>query len=142
MNLDPIIALVDAIGIFKKVGTVEELADLASEPTLGLPAAFVISDSLSAQDAAGGTQIFEQLVTELFAVVVIVGADGARRGAAQGSLQQLEEEVIAALAGTMVAGVERPLSLADSRLLGLGAGRASRLIRFRAIRRFRTIRPL
>lgn len=140
MNLAPILKLVEASNAFKVVGDALELAELQTKPTLALPAAFVIPDSESAQSTQLGTYVFDQLVTTLFAVVVVVGADGARRGVAAAQLESLEEGVIAQLAGETLAGTDRPLEYADARLIGLGGGRVSRLLRFRAVRRIRRVR--
>jgi hypothetical protein len=134
-----LIALLDG-GSFRRLGDVLDLAAVETEPTLALPAAFVLRDQATAQDAAQGTQIFEQLVTTLFGVLVVVSADGARRGVAQASLETLEAEVLERLYAATLPGVERPLAFVDSRLVGLGAGRVSRLIRFRAVRRLRVVK--
>ena len=140
MNLAPVLTLVDATGLFKRVGDALELVELQATPTLAMPAAFVIPDSESAATTQLGTFIFDQLVTSLFAVVVIVGADGARRGVAQAALHELEEGVIGCLAGASLAGLDRPLEYVDARLVGLGGGRVSRLLRFRSVRRIRRTR--
>lgn len=133
---------VEGLGLFRRVDGAIELSTLASEPTLAMPAAFVIPDSESAADAAGGTQIFEQLVTRLTGIVIIVGADGARRGAAASTLRALEDAVIGRLAGADMPGTDRPLSYVDARLIGVGGGRVSRLLRFRSIARIRVVRSL
>lgn len=137
-----IINEISGLNLFKRVDGAIELAALDIEQTLSLPAAFVVPDSAAATDAAGGTQIFEQLVTTLSGVFIIVGADGARRGLAATSLADLEEAVIGHLAGLDLPETERPLSFVDARLVNLSGGRVSRLLRFRSIRRIRRIRPV
>lgn len=140
MRLATIIQLLDATGAFKRVGDVLQLAALETEPTIALPAAFVVPEAESAQPNDLGSNIFEQLITSQFAVAIVVGADGARRGVARESLEELEAEVLAALAGTKVEGQDRPIVYAGARLLSIGGGRVSRLLSFRAVRRFRVIR--
>ncbi len=132
--------LLEASGAFRRVGDVLQLAALETEPTIALPAAFVVPESESAGPNDMGSNVFEQLITSQFAVAIVVGADGARRGAARESIEELETEVLAALAGTKVEGLDRPIVYAGARLLSIGAGRVSRLLSFRAVRRFRLIR--
>lgn len=140
MNPRPFIDLLEATGQFKRVGDALELADVRTEPTLALPAAFVVPDSESAASTQLGTHIFDQLVTSLVGIVIIVGADGARRGAAGQALHELERAVIGTLAGASIAGSDRPLEYADARIVSLGGGRVSRLLRFRFSMRIRVIR--
>ncbi|MFN7400562.1 MAG: hypothetical protein ACK5SX_16240 [Sandaracinobacter sp.] len=140
MKLATIIRLLQASDAFKQVGDVLQLASLETEPTIALPAAFVVPESESAQPNDLGSNVFEQLITSQFAVAIVVSADGARRGLARESLEQLEAEVLTALAGTAVEGLDRPLVYAGARLLSIGGGRVSRLLSFRAVRRFRVIR--
>ena len=140
MKLATIIMLVEATGAFKRVGDVLQLAALETEPTIALPAAFVVPEAESAQPNDLGSNIFEQLITSQFAVVIVVGADGARRGVARESLEELEAGVLAALAGTKVEGLDRPIIYAGGRLISLGGSRVGRMLSFRAVRRFRRIR--
>lgn len=140
MKLATIIMLLEATGAFKRVGDVLQLAALETEPTLALPAAFVVPESESAQPNDMGSNVFEQLITSQFAVAIVVAADGARQGVARSAIEELEDSVLAALAGTRVQGLDRPIVYAGARLLSIGAGRVSRLLSFRAVRRFRFIR--
>jgi hypothetical protein len=140
MKLGTIIQLLEAGGAFKRVGDVLQLAGLDTEPTIAMPAAFVVPESESAQPNDLGSNIFEQLITSQFGVAIVVSADGAKRGVARESLEDLEAEVLTALAGTKVEGLDRPLVYAGARLISIGAGRVSRLLSFRAVWRFRVIR--
>jgi hypothetical protein len=115
------------------------LGDVATEPKVRLPAVFVVPDSEVAADAAQGTQIFEQLVTTSFAVVVVVGADAARRGQAASRLEALEAAIEGALIARVPDGFERPIGLVDTRLASLSGGRAARVMRFRTVRRIRRV---
>ena len=140
MKLATIIMLLEAGGAFKRVGDVLDLAALETEPTIALPAAFVVPESEAAQPNDMGSNVFEQLITSQFGVAIVVGADGARRGTARESIEELEAEVLAALAGARVEGLDRPIVYAGARLISIGPGRVSRLLSFRAVRRFRVIR--
>lgn len=140
MKLATIIMLLEATDAFKRVGDVLQLAALETEPTIAMPAAFVVPETESAQPNDLGSNVFEQLITTQFAVAIVVGADGARRGVARESLEDLEAAVITALAGTKVQGLDRPITYAGARLLSIGPGRVARLLSFRAVRRFRVVR--
>lgn len=126
-----------AAGLDCPVEDLFELADVATQAKPRLPAVFVVPDSSVAADAAQGSHIFEQLLTVTFAVVVVVGADGARRGTAAQQLETIERAVEELLVARILPGFERPVGLVDVRLASLSGGRAARLLRFRTARRIR-----
>lgn len=138
LNLGPVVALL-AGPPFKLVGSLFDLASLRTEPKLALPAAFVLPDSESAAPEATGSSIFEQLVTSLFAVVIVAGGDSLRRDRDLEHLAELEGAVIDRLFARPLLGLDRPLAYVDARILGLEPGRVSRLLRFRATWRLRRV---
>ncbi|MFN7000265.1 hypothetical protein [Thermaurantiacus tibetensis] len=137
-TVEAVIALLRE-GPFKRVDGALALAQLATEPTVALPAAFVLEEGSTTQDAAQGSQIFEQVETATIAVVVVVGGDAARRGAAERALEDLAEAVVSRLFAAAIPGLERPLAYQGGQLLGLDGGRVTRILRFRAVRRLRLI---
>ncbi|MFQ3664673.1 MAG: hypothetical protein SNJ79_01365 [Sphingomonadaceae bacterium] len=129
-----------AEGPFKRVEGELALSQLAADraPPLALPAAFVISESESVSDAAQGSNIYEQIVSETIGVVIVVAADALRRGQAAASLDALRAFVLDQLfAASPLPGLSRPLAYQGAQLIGLSGGRVSRILRFRAISRIR-----
>ena len=140
MIVPQIMALLDATERFKRVGDVLELSALQTEPTIAMPAAFVLLSDSSALPNDLGSNVFEQLVAERVGIAIVVGADGARRGAARNELEELEAVVMDAIAGAKLAGFDRPATFSDARLVGISGSRVTRLLRFNVVWRFRRIR--
>ena len=140
LDLDPFIDRIRATGHFKTVEGVLAVADIRKEHLLALPAAFVLPESESATTNQIGTGAFEQIVTTMVGVVIVVGADGARKGTGGSTLHRAENCVGPALVAARIDGLARPVEYADARLFGVSPGRVSRLLRFRAVRRLRVER--
>lgn len=134
------IELLHATGKFKRIGDVLDLAALQTEPTIAMPAAFVLPSDSSALPNDLGSNVFEQLIIERVGIAIVVGADGARRGAAREELEELEAVVMAAIASKTIQGFDRPTTFSDARLVGVSGGRVTRLLRFNVVWRFRRIR--
>lgn len=139
MNLDAIRDMLGG-GSFAAVSDAMELAQIGKQPNLRLPAAYVVPDTESANDAASGSYVFEQLLLSTFAVVLLVGADKARKGLAADRICILEDEVISRLHGQQPSGFDSPLGLVDISTADITASYVVRVIRFRARRRIRTVR--
>jgi hypothetical protein len=134
-----IIALLEG-GPFKRVDEAEELAAIATEATAALPAAFVLEEGSTATDFQSGSNIYEQIVTTTVGVVIITGADGARRGGGQLRLRELSAFVVGRLFAADVEGLSRPLAFAGAQLVAIQPGRLSAILRFRAVSRRRVTR--
>lgn len=137
MILDHVIARLKAAALgFRSIEAIEALADLETV-AVARPAAFVLpaaDDYLTTQEGSG---LINVEVTQRIDVVVMV--DGAARpGRRQNEMMQLAEALRDHLFGwTPDRNVWRPLVPEAARLLGVGGGRASYLVRFRTVSRIR-----
>lgn len=122
---------------FKTVDGIEALGELAATPVHALPAAFVVpaaEDFVAEQEGAG----LMVIRCEFDFDVAIIVSTSAARGKAQGELLVLAAAVIELLLGwTPDANTWRPIRPTGARLLGIEAGRASWVVRFRTSYRLR-----
>lgn len=140
MNLDAIREML-AGGSFAAISDAMEMAQIAKQPNLRLPACYVLPDTETAADEGpSGSYLFEQTLSSTFAVVMLIGSDKARKGVAADQIALLEDEVIARLHGKQPAGFDSPLGIVDLSTADITASYVVRVIRFRARRRIRTIR--
>jgi hypothetical protein len=133
MLLDLVIERLKAGALgFKAIESIEALADLE---TVGVarPACFVLPSSVDYRETQAGGGLLNVEATERLDVVVMV--DGAlKQGRRQNELMTLAAAVIAELFGwTPDPNLWRPLVPEAARLLGVGAGRATWLVRFRTV---------
>lgn len=125
---------------FKRVEELEELSRLASQPTIAVPCAFVIEEAFTATDFQSGSNILEQIISTTAAVIIVAGADGARRGAGNMRLRELEAFVVDRLFAAEIPGLARPLALVGGQLLSILPGRVTAIVRFRGESRRRVTR--
>lgn len=119
---------------FVSVGSSLEYAGLRDIPGR-LPAAFAVSDSEQAEPNRLGTQIIDQKVTEIFAIVLIVSgnarANMARGAAISTELDDLKKAVKQAFIGWRHPAISAPTELVDGRLLSVDGTALTYALRFR-----------
>lgn len=131
--LDLVIARLKAANLgFRAVESIEALADLETV-AVARPACFVLPASTDYRATQAGGGLLNMEATERLDIVVMV--DGALKlGRRQNEMMALAAAVIDELFGwTPDRNVWRPLEPEASRLLGVGGGRASYLVRFRTV---------
>ena len=138
MNLQPVFDLL-AGGPWKRVDALAAMAALATEPSLALPACYVVPDADTATPPAEGSYILDQVINSVFSVVLVARPDGARRGVAASELDQLADAAISRLFGQQLPEWDSPLHLVDCRTIGISAEMVSCVVRFRGRRRRRLV---
>lgn len=138
MNIEPIKLQLAGSG-FKSIDGVGALSDIATRAG-ALPAAYVLVESESSADAQSGSGIFEQIDTIVFGVVIVVSSGAAQHGLPAADIEALKEAVKAKLRGWQHPETDRPAAYRGARLIGVGAGRVSALLRFETTQRVRIVR--
>ncbi|WP_439532031.1 phage tail terminator protein [Polymorphobacter sp.] len=137
MKLLPIIERLKPVSGIRTVEGAKALAELATIQ-VALPGLFVVpaaEDFRPVQEGAGLIQLEE---TIQFDVVVIINAS-ATRGRDEDELEGFSEAVKTLLFGWAPSAEFRPIVPVASRLLGVGSGRVSWIIRFRTVQHLRKI---
>lgn len=116
---------------FRDVQGVKRLADLATTPA-PLPACFVIPAEETIRSISEGAGLISLEATYSFDVVSMV-AGSAQRGREEDELTDFHDAVIGRLLGWTPDPIYRPIVPVAGRLLGLSAGRASWITRFRTV---------
>ena len=133
MLIDHVIARLKAGALgFRAVESIEALADLETV-AVARPACFVLPASTDYRPTQEGGGLLNVEATERLDIVVMV--DGAvKQGRRQNEMMALAGAVITELFGwTPDPGIWRPLVPEAARLLGVGGGHASWLVRFRTV---------
>lgn len=130
----PIVERLDGLG-FALTGSSLEYAALKNIPSR-LPAGFAVADSEQAQPNRMGTQIVDQKVTEIFAIVLIVAANNRAANAAGGKIsadfESLRDAVKERFVGWQHPACSGLIELVDGRLLSVDGTAISYALRFRA----------
>lgn len=135
LNFAPIVARLEALKLFTSVGSSLEYAGLKNLPGR-LPVAFAVTDSEQAQPNRMGTQIVDQKVTEIFAIVLIVSGNAraitSKGMAISSELDELKSAVKSAFMGWRHPDCNAPVELVDGRLLSVDGTALTYALRFRA----------
>jgi hypothetical protein len=134
LHYQPIVDRLDGLG-FAMIGSNLEYAGLKQVPSR-LPAAFVVSDSEVAASNRMASQIVDQKVTEIFAIVLIVNSN-TRSMTAKGSgispdFDRLRDAVKNRFVAWKHPQASGLIELVDGRLLSVDGTAISYALRFRA----------
>jgi hypothetical protein len=135
LDFAPIVARLEGLKLFTSVGSSLEYAGLKNLPGR-LPVAFAVSDSEQAAPNKMGTQIVDQKVTEIFAIVLIVSGNvramSGKGMAVSSELDELKRAVKEAFVGWKHPDSNAPVELVDGRLLSVDGTALTYALRFRA----------
>jgi hypothetical protein len=121
---------------FKHVGGVKRVADLARTPA-PMPACFVIPAEETIRSVTEGPGLIDLESTFSFDVVALV-TGASQRGRDEDELTDFHDALVTRLMGwTPEPALYRPIVPVAARLLGLEAGRASWITRFRTVFHYR-----
>lgn len=138
MNIDPIKVQLAGCG-FKSIDSVAGLDDIATRPG-ALPAGFIVIESERSSDVQSGSGVFEQIDTIIFGVVIVVSTGAAQHGLPGADIETLKEATKLKLRGWLHPDTDRPAAYRGARLISVGAGRVSALLRFETTQRVRIVR--
>jgi hypothetical protein len=134
MRYGPIVDRLSGLG-FALTGSSLEYAALKNIPSR-LPAGFAVADSEQAAPNRMGTQIVDQKITEVFAIVLIVAANARASNAAGGKIsadfESLRDAVKKQFCGWKHPDCSGLIELVDGRLLSVDGTAISYALRFRA----------
>jgi hypothetical protein len=130
MNTQSVAALLADMPV-KSVGDIDELAKIAEKGNLGLPALYVVSDSVTGAPPPEGSYILDQVLTSTVMVVIVTRPDGARQGNARALLDELRDGVLTRLFGAQPEGWGSVLTIADIRNVPIAPGLIGRAVRMR-----------
>ena len=141
MKMQPFFDLLEG-GPWKRVDDIGALAKIAEQPSLQLPACYVLPDAEQAAPAPEGSYVLHQVIQSTVAIVLVTRPDGARQGVSAAEMEQMEEAALERLFGKQPEGWDSPLTIADIRTVDISAGLIARVIRMRGRRSRRvTIQP-
>lgn len=122
---------------YRHVAGVARLADLAAVPA-PTPACFVIPAEETIRSVVEGAGLISLEATFSFDVVTMIAGDGRGSAASADALGDFHDALITRLLGwTPDSEIYRPVVPVAGRLLGISAGRASWISRFRTVFEYR-----
>jgi hypothetical protein len=134
VRLQPVLDQLDGLGLVTRGGALE-FAGLSSVPGR-LPAAFALLESEGAEPNRMATGVLDQRVTVIFAVALVVAANG-RPGAGGGvqvsdAFTDLSKAVLHRLAGWKHPDFDRATEFVGGRLMSVDGTALTYALRFRA----------